>query len=401
MAEATIPFAQRILRLKPSATRAMADKAAQAKAAGKKVISFTTGEPDFPSPDAAKEYALKAIQDNETKYTATPGLKKLQSAIIDYYKARHGLTFEPKGVLVGAGAKPILFETIAALVDPGDEVIVTTPAWVSYVEQIDVFDGVPVLVDTTANNFMPRIEDIKAAVTDKTVAIMLNTPHNPTGAVFSREFMRELCLLAKEKGFIVINDEIYEQLTYDGTRYVNPLVDTPEARDVVLTINGVSKTYSMTGWRIGFAVGPAKLIAKIGNIQGHNTSCASSVSQWAAVGALRHAQPDADRMVAEYAKRLDYVYGEISTMPHVRLSKPKGAFYVFIDVRPCIGKTFEGQAITDDITFCTTLLEHGLVALVPGTAFMCAGFARMSYASSMEELRQGMANLRAFLEKLA
>lgn len=400
MTQTTIPFAKRVLRLKPSATRAMADKAEQAKAAGKQVISFTTGEPDFPSPDVAKEFAVKAIHENKTRYTTTPGIKELRAAIIEYYKERHSLSFEPNEILVGAGAKPILFEAIGALVDAGDEVIVPTPAWVSYIEQIEVFDGVPVLVDTADNGFAPRIEDIRAAVTDKTVAIMLNTPHNPTGAVFSREFMRELCLLAKEKGFVVINDEIYEQLTYDGVRYVNPLADVPEARDVVLTINGVSKTFAMTGWRIGYALGSAKLIAKIATLQGHNTSCACSVSQWAAVGALRHAQPDADRMVAEYSKRLDYVYGEISTMPHVRLTKPKGAFYVFIDVRPCFGKRFEGTAITDDITFCGLLLEHGLVALVPGTAFLAPGFARMSYASSMEDLRQGMALMRGFLEKL-
>lgn len=393
-------LAKRMLRLKPSATRAMADKAIQAEAAGKKVISFTTGEPDFASPPAAKEYALKAIHDDRSHYTPTGGIPELKQAIAEYYETRHNLKFAPGEIIVGAGAKPILFEALGALLDAGDEVIVPTPAWVSYVEQIDVFDGKAVLVDFAATGLTPRIEDIAAAVTPRTKAVLLNSPHNPTGAIFPRAFMSDLCRLAREKNFMVINDEIYEYLCYDAEGYTNPLNDVPEARDVLLTVNGVSKTFAMTGWRIGYALGPKEFIAKMTSLQSHMTSCASSVSQWAAVGALKEALPDADRMLEEYRKRMEYVYGELSTMPLVKVAKPKGAFYFFVDVRGCLGKSVSGVTVTDDVVFCELLLEHGLVGMVAGAAFLCPGYARMSYATSMDNLRAGMANLRSFLERL-
>jgi len=392
-------FSQRLMRLKPSATRAMADRAAKLKAEGRKVISFTTGEPDFPSPPAAIEYARKALDENKIRYTTTSGTSELKAAIIKYYQERHGLAYSPDEIIVSAGAKSVLYEALGALVDSGDEVIVPTPAWVSYVEQVDAFDGKAVLVDTSNNGFMPRIEDVENALTAKTVAIMLNTPHNPTGVIYDRVFMRDLCRLALQRNFIIINDEIYERLTY-GQRYTNPLTDVPEARDVVLTVNGASKTYAMTGWRVGFALGPVKLINKINVLQGHITSSVCSVSQKAAVGAILHAQDYVEDMVKEYARRRDFLCREIASMPHVSLTEPKGAFYAFLDLRPAIGKRYENEVIADDNAFCELLLEHGLMALVPGTAFLAPGFARLSYAVSMEELRTGMDSLRAFLTAL-
>lgn len=391
-------FSDRLLRMKPSATRAMADKAAQLESEGKRIISFTVGEPDFPSPKAANDAAIEAILRGESHYTATGGSKELKQAVIAYYRERHGVTFSPKEILAGAGAKPLIYEAFGTLVNPGDEVIVPTPAWVSYVEQVDVFDGKSVLVDTTDAQFRLSLEAVERAVTPKTVAIIVNSPQNPSGVMYSREFMAGLCRLAMQRDFMVINDEIYERLTY-GTRYVNPLADAPETRDHVLTINGASKAFAMTGWRLGYAMGPAALIGKMATLQGHITSCPSSISQWAVVGGLQNAEADVEAMREEYEKRMEFVYGELSTMPHLSVTKPEGAFYFFIDVRPSYGKKSGGTAIIDDQSFCAALLDHG-VALVPGVAFLAPGFARLSYACSMDNLREGLGLMRSFLKSL-
>lgn len=391
-------ISDRLMRIKPSATRAMTDLAAKRKAEGHKVITLTIGEPDFSSPQAAFRYAEKAMKDGYTHYTATTGIKELREAIIDYYKERHGVTFAQNEICVGAGAKPILFEAFGALVNAGSEVIIPTPAWVSYVEQIDIFDGKPVLIDTCGTGFIPDLTAIENAITDRTVAILINSPQNPTGVVYSREFMANLCRIAQKHDIILISDEIYEQLTY-GTQYVNPLADVPDAKNNVLTINGVSKAYAMTGWRIGYAAGPAELIGKMAVIQGHMTSCPSSIAQWAAVGAIREGAEETRAMVEEYGKRMEFVYGELATMPHIAVTKPAGAFYFFIDVRPSYNKKSGETIITDDMAFCMELINHG-VALVPGSAFMAPGFARISYAASMDMLREGMDLLRRFLQSL-
>jgi aspartate aminotransferase len=394
----TMKFSDRLLRMKPSATRASADRVAELKAQGKRIISFTVGEPDFPSPQAAYDAANDAMKIGATHYTATQGTMDLRKAIIDYYKDRYGIDYSPKEICVGSGAKSLLFEAFGVLVNPDDEVVIPIPAWVSYFEQVDVFDGKCVRVDTTNENFKPSLETIERAITPRTVALVVNSPQNPTGIMYSREFMAGLCRMAMEHDFVLVNDEIYERLTY-GSRYVNPLTDVPEAREHVLTINGASKAYAMTGWRLGFALGSTELIAKMATLQGHITSSASSISQWAVAGAIRNAQDDVESMRAEYAKRMEYVYSELSSMPHIRVNKPKGAFYFFIDVRPCIGKNSKGIAIGDDQAFCTALLDYG-VALVPGVAFLTPGFARLSYACSMDELKEGLGYLRAFLDDL-
>lgn len=392
-------FSDRLLRMTPSATRAMTDMAAKRKAEGLPTVTLTIGEPDFPSPQAAFRYAEKAMREEHTHYTMTTGITELREAIAEYYQNEHGVNFGLNEICVGAGAKPLLFEAFGALVNPGSEVIVPTPAWVSYVEQIDVFDGKSVFIDTCDTDFIPDLTAIENAITDKTVAILLNSPQNPTGVVYDRKLMADLCTLARNKGIFLINDEVYEQLTY-GVRYVNPLADVPEAKGHVLSINGVSKAYAMTGWRIGYALGPSALISKMATMQGHITSCASSVSQWASIGAIREGDAEAKAMVAEYGRRMEFVYGELASMPGIRVRKPSGAFYFFIDVRPSFGKAANGTTITDDVAFCTELMAHG-VALVPGTAFMSPGFARISYATSMETLREGMRLLRSFLEILA
>ena len=392
-------FSDRLLRMKPSATRATADKAAHLAAEGKRIISFTVGEPDFPSPPAALEAANTAMREGHTRYTATGGIGELKKAVAEYYKERHGVSFSGKEICVGAGAKPLIYEALGVLVNPGDEVIVPVPAWVSYMEQIDVFDGVVRTVDTTVTDFMLTAEAVEKAVSPRTVALIVNSPHNPTGAVYGREELAKICRLAVKHDFVIINDEVYERMTY-GVRHVNPLADVPEARGRLLSVNGASKAYAMTGWRIGFALGPEALIARLGTLQGHITSSACSVSQWAVAGAIRNAQNDVERMVAEYARRMEFVYAELAAMPHIKVIRPQGAFYFFLDLRASYGKKAGDVLIGDDQSFCAALLDYG-VALVPGAAFAMPGFARLSYACSMDSLREGLSLMREFLSGLS
>ena len=394
-------ISQSLLHMQPSATRAVAEKAKELKANGVPVVSFTTGEPDFNSPEASVRYAARAMAEGNTFYTATAGIKELQNAIIDYYDDRFGLKYENDQVIIGAGAKPLIFEALGAIVDPGDEVIITAPSWVSYVEQIKFFDARPVIVETTEKTFTIDPDRFRAAITDKTVAIILNSPNNPSGVVYDQKTMEFICDLAMQHDIMIINDEIYERITFDGFDYRNPLCFTPEAREHVLTINGVSKAYAMTGWRIGFALGPKQLIKKMGALQGHLTSGACSIAQWASLGAIRESQKDVETMAAEYQKRKDIVTAELDQFPLISYAEPQGAFYVFLDIRETIGKSAGGNTITDDMVFSQELLERGHVAVIPGTAFLLPGHVRISFATSEKEIRSGMKQMKAFLESLS
>lgn len=390
----------RVNQIKPAATRAITDISNAMKEQGIKTISLAMGEPDFPTPEAGIQYAIKAMHDGHTHYTPTQGIAELRKEIAKYYKNRFGLDFKLTQITTGTGAKLLVYEALGVLIDPGDEVIVITPAWVSYVEQIRLLNGVPVLVDTSKNNFQPDIGDIRAAITDKTVAVIVNSPNNPTGAVYRDDFWIDLCQLAIEKDIVIINDEIYERLCYER-EYVNPLQLCPQAANHVITINGVSKSYAMTGWRIGFAVGCENLISKMIKFQGHLTSGPSSIAQWASVGAIREAQDEVERMKEKYLERRNYVLDRLALMPYLKTQKPEGAFYIFTDISGCYGLKCNGKEITDDISFCALLLEHCAVALVPGSAFLGKDHVRMSYAASIEELSNAMDKVSQFLAELA
>ena len=390
-------LSQRLLRLKPSATRALAEKAKALKAEGVPIVSFTTGEPDFRAPEASVRYAAEAMAQGKTFYTATAGLNELKTAVRDYYARRFELAYETDQIIIAPGAKPLIFEALGALIDPGDEVILAAPSWVSYVEQIRFFGGTPVIVESRKGSFELDMEKIRCAVSPKTAAIIVNSPHNPTGVIYGRETMTALCSLAQQHDFMIINDEIYERITFDGVSYQNPLCYFPAAQNNVLTINGVSKAYAMTGWRIGFALGPKELVKKIGALQGHLTSSACSVAQWAAVGAIREAQPAVEAMVAEYQRRKNLVVAEMDAMPLVSYAEPKGAFYVFMDVSQTFGKSTAAGQISDDVVFARQLLELGHVAVVPGSAFLYPGYVRLSFATSRENIKTGMQRIKAFL----
>jgi len=393
-------LSQRILGIKPSATFAVDAKAKELTNQGKDVISFGAGEPDFISPPAAFAYAREAMDKGETHYTPTPGIPELREEICTYYKKRFGVEYSPAQVVVGCGAKPCIYEALAAIVDPGDEVIVLAPTWVSYIEQIQLLDGKVKVVDTQDKGFIPALEEVEAAINDKTVAILLNSPSNPTGVMLDPETIKGIGRLAIKHDIWLIWDEIYERLVYGDVKHYNAVQLLPELISRTIIINGVSKGYAMTGWRIGYVIAPKELAAKINAFQSHLTSNPSSVAQWAAVGAMREAEADVLRMRDIFNQRRDLICNLLSQMPYITFPKPDGAFYVFVNVQACIGKKYGDKVIEDDISFCSALLDAELVAVVPGSAFLAPGYLRVSYASSPQVIEEGMRRLKRFLEKI-
>ena len=385
-------MSKRILEIKPSATLSISAKAKTMKAEGKPIISFSLGEPDFNSPECASKAAIDAINRGESHYTLNSGIIELRKEICNYYKRRFGLEYTPDEVLVAPGAKPLLYEALQMLVDPGDEVLLFSPAWVSYVEQVHLAGGKDVIVDTLKTDLIPTKEAIEAVLSDKTVGMIINSPSNPSGAIYNEETLKMIADVAREKDLWIIFDEIYERLVYAPAKHVNILNVAPDLRDKVIIINGASKAYAMTGWRIGYALAPKPLIAKMNTLQTHLTSTASSIAQWAAWGAVKDADPDVEKMREAFEERRKVILELVRSMPYVKVRDPEGAFYIFIDVRE--------SPIPDDIKFCEKLLEEKFVAAVPGAAFFAPGFVRFSYACSMENIREGMQRLKSFLQSL-
>jgi len=385
-------MSKRILEIKPSATLSISAKAKTMKAEGKPIISFSLGEPDFNSPECASKAAIDAINRGESHYTLNSGIIELRKEVCNYYKRRFGLEYTPDEVLVAPGAKPLLYEALQMLVDPGDEVLLFSPAWVSYVEQVHLAGGKDVIVDTLKTDLIPTKEAIEAVLSDKTVGMIINSPSNPSGAIYNEETLKMIADVAREKDLWIIFDEIYERLAYAPAKHVNILNVAPDLRDKVIIINGASKAYAMTGWRIGYALAPKPLIAKMNTLQTHLTSNASSIAQWAAWGAVKDADPDVEKMREAFEERRKVILELVRSMPYVKVRDPEGAFYIFIDVRE--------SPIPDDIKFCEKLLEEKFVAAVPGAAFFAPGFVRFSYACSMENIREGMQRLKEFLSSL-
>lgn len=393
-------FSDRITRLLPAATRVVSERAADMRRAGRDVLSLSTGEPDFVSPDAVMEAARAAIDAGHTFYTPAAGIPELRHAVADYYGTRFGLDYQPDEVMIGAGGKPLLFEACATLLNPGDEAILIAPAFVSYYEQVRLCDATPVVIQTNPETLDFSLDDIRAAITPRTRIIMLNAPNNPSGRIYGDDLIIGLCKLAMEHDLTIINDEIYERIVFDGHSYRNPLNLCPAARPHVLHINGASKTYAMTGWRIGFAIGPKPLIKKMTMLQGHNTSGACSIAQWAALGGLRHGQDDVERMRDSFEARKILITGRLDQMPMLRYIPPQGAFYVFVDMRATLGHRFGDIEIIDDSSFCEALLEGAGVAVIPGSAFLQEGFFRMSFATSEQIITDAMDRMAKFLSAL-
>lgn len=397
----SLSLSKKAMELHPSATLAVSALAKEMKAEGKPVIIFSQGEPDFVSPQPVLDAGRKAIDEGQTHYTASNGILPLRKAVAAYYKKHFNLEYAPNDILIGAGAKPILYCAMVAILDPGDEVILPTPAWVSYVEQIRLCGGREVLVECRDTKNVPLVERIKAAITPRTKCILLNSPNNPTGAVYDAETLKGIAQLALEHDLIIVNDAIYERLIYDNTKFTEIVEICPEVRDRTIIVNGMSKAFAMTGWRIGYALGPTKYIKAMGSIQGHITSNACTVAQYAALGGLKGADDvDVEKMRQQFAKRRELVFSILDKIPGITYAKPMGAFYVLVDMSALLGKKHGKTTLSDDVTFCSDLLKSKYVAVTPGSAFFANGTMRISYASSEDEIREGLKRIAEYVSEI-
>ena len=399
-----MPFiADRLNRIQPSLTIAIASKARQLKAAGRDVIGLSAGEPDFDTPQNIKDAAIRAIQAGETKYTDVAGTPALRKAVAAKFLRDHGIEYKPEEIIVSTGGKQVIFNCMLATLNAGDEVIIPTPCWVSYPDIVTLADGKPVLVPSGQNHgFKLRAEALEAAITPRTKWLFLNNPCNPTGAAYSAAELRPICdVLLRHPHVWVFTDDIYEKLAYDGFEPATPVAVEPRLKDRTITMNGCSKAYAMTGWRIGYAGGPASVIKAMDKLQSQSTTNASSISQAAAVEALNGPQDSIEVMRKVYRERRDLVVDLLNAAPGITCHKPEGAFYVFPSVHGCIGKTSRtGLKITDDESFVTALLEEEGVAAVHGTAFCFPGHFRISYATDTESLREACKRIQRFCQGL-
>jgi len=382
-------LANRLSSVKPSPTLSINSKAKEMKAAGRDVISLSVGEPDFDTPDHIKDFAIKAIKAGETKYTDVPGTMALRKAICAKFERENGLTYAPDQVIVGTGGKQILFNAMMATVNPGDEVIIPAPYWVSYPDIVYLAEGTPVIVPTdAANGFRLSPEVLDKAITPKTKWLILNSPSNPTGAAYTEAQLRALAdVLLNHPHVWILADDIYEHLVYDNFQFRTIVQVEPKLMDRTLTMNGCSKAFSMTGWRIGFAGGPKQLIKAMGDLQGHSTSNASSISQAAALGALTSPIDFLNEWRKSFQERRDLVVGLLNKAPGISCAKPEGAFYVYPSCAGLIGKTTpQGKVLATDEDVVTYFLESEGVAAVHGAAFGMSPYFRISYATSPEVL---------------
>jgi aspartate aminotransferase len=395
--------AERLDRISASQTIAIATKARAMKAAGRDIISLSAGEPDFDTPQNVKDAAISAIQAGETKYTDVAGTMTLRKAVAEKFRRDSGLDYKPEEIIVSTGGKQIIFNAMVATLNAGDEVIIPSPCWVSYPDIVALADGTPVIVPCGQNHgFKLRPEDLEAAITPKTKWFMLNNPCNPTGAAYSAEDLRGICdVLLRHPDVWVFTDDIYEKLAYDGFKPATILEVEPKLRDRTVTMNGCSKAFAMTGWRIGFAGAPLGMTKAMDKLQSQSTSNTSSVSQAAAVEALNGPQAFIGEMVKVYEQRRNLVVDMLNGAPGLVCQKPEGAFYVFPSVHGCIGKTSKGGAkISSDEDFVIALLEEEGVAAVHGSAFMYPGHFRISYATDTESLREACTRIQRFCQGL-
>ncbi|MDH4162086.1 MAG: pyridoxal phosphate-dependent aminotransferase [Nitrospirota bacterium] len=394
-------IAKRAQAIKPSPTLAMAAKAKAMKAQGIDVVDFGVGEPDFDTPENVKLAGIKAIEAGFTKYTPAGGTDELKDAVVEKFKKDNGLSYEKSQVLISCGAKHSLYNIAEAIFDPGDEVIIPSPYWVSYPDQVLLNDATPVIVETTeAEGFRISAEKLEKAVTKKTKAIILNSPSNPTGLAYDRKTLEAIAAVAVKHKIYVISDEIYEKLVYDGFTHTSIASLGPEIKDLTIVVNGVSKSHCMTGWRIGYAAGPKDVITAMANIQSQSTSNPTSISQKAALEALKGTQDFLPVMNKEFDKRRKYMVERLNKMPGTSCIMPVGAFYAFPNVAKLYGKAAAGKVIGNSGDMAAYLLEEAKVALVSGDSFGADAYIRLSYATSLETITKGMDRMETALAKL-
>lgn len=394
-------ISMRCRALSPSATLAVDAKAKAMRAEGINVIGFAAGEPDFDTPVAVRSAFKDALDRGQTRYTPVAGTLELRTAIASRMLNDHGLRYDMDEIIVCNGAKHALYNVFQAILNPGDEVIVDKPCWVSYPEMVRMAEGRPVFLNCPeSQGFLPSMEDLVKCISPRTKAFVLNTPSNPNGCVWTREQLQALADLAVEHDFYIIADEIYEKLVYDGVQHYSIATFGPPVKRHTILINGVSKAYAMTGLRIGYACGPKEVISAMTKYQSHATSGANAAAQHAAAVALTMDQGCVEEMRQAFEQRRNKLVELVNAIPGLSCRKPHGAFYVMMNIRQLMGKSIQGKVIDGSLSFAEALLEHAHVAVVPGVAFMAEGYCRLSYATSMENIIEGLRRIEAFVKEL-
>lgn len=395
-------LSKRISDIKPSPTLAITAKANAMRAEGRDVIGFGAGEPDFDTPDSIKQAAIRAIEAGFTKYTPVGGTDELKDAIINKLERDSGLNYKREEVVVSCGAKHTLYNLAQVLFEEGDEVLIPSPYWVSYIDIIVLTGARPVVIETkTEDNFKLQPKQLAQAVSSRTRAILLNSPSNPVGVTYTKEELEKFAEVVAAKGIMVISDDIYEKIVYDGIAFYSLASISPEMKKLTVVVNGVSKSYAMTGWRIGYAAGQEEVIAAVTKLQSQNTSNPTSIAQKAAVEALRGKQDSVALMVEEFEKRRNRIVRDLNEIPGVVCLMPQGAFYVFPDFSAFYGRSFGGKIIADSSDLAAYFLDEANVAVVPGGEFGHDNHIRLSYATSMDKIIEGVARIRRALNNLA
>lgn len=385
--------------ISPSITLAITAKAKKMKQEGIDVIGFGAGEPDFDTPDYIKEAAKNSIDSGFTKYTPASGIPELKEAVCNKLKKDNGLDYEVPEIIISCGAKHALYNAMQVICDEGDEVVLPVPYWVSYSEQIKVAGAKPVFVETReGDGFKITPEQLRKAITPKTKIFIINSPNNPTGSVYSKEELQLISNILVETGIYCISDEIYENIIYDGIEHISIASLGQEIKKLTLTVNGLSKAYSMTGWRIGYAAGPREIIKAMSNLQSHSTSNPTSFCQKASITALEGPKETQKTMVGEFIKRRNYIVERLNSIEGISCRKPEGAFYVFPNISKLLGKSYEGKEIKDSVSLSQILLDNAKIAVVPGAAFGADSYLRFSYAVSMENITKGINRLEEFVK---
>lgn len=387
--------------ISPSITLSITAKANELKAQGIDVVSFGAGEPDFNTPENIINAAIKAMQDGKTKYTPAGGILELKKTICKKFKQDNGLDYTPDQITISTGAKQCISNIFMAILNPGDEVLIPIPYWVSYPELVRLADGVPVFVETLEeNNYKYTIEDLEKAVSNKTKAILINSPNNPTGTIYNKEELIKIAEFAKKYNLLIISDEIYEKLIYDGEKHISIASLNDDAFKRTVVINGVSKTYAMTGWRLGYIAAPKEITKLMTSIQSHMTSNVNTIAQYAAIEALNGPVEDLNNMVKEFERRRNFMIDRLSKIQGVSIIKPSGAFYIMMNISSYFNTKFKGKEIKNSLDFSRELLEEEKVAVIPGAGFGLDKYIRLSYATSMDIIETGIDRIAMFIDKI-
>ena len=394
-------LSKKALSINPSPTMAIDSKAKEMKSQGLDVIGFGAGEPDFDTPEHIREAAFKAINEGHTRYTPAAGTLELKEAVAAKLKRENGLSYEPNQIVISNGAKHSLSNIFTALLNPGDEVMIPVPYWVTYPELVSLNDGVPVVLETSEdNNFKVTIEDLEKNTSNKAKALVLNSPCNPTGQIYSEEELHRIANFCSEHNIYIISDEIYEHLIYGNHRQTSTASFSEKAKEITIIVNGVSKSYAMTGWRIGYTASAPNIAKVMSSIQSHTASNPNAVAQKAALAALNGPQECVEEMRVSFDKRRKYMYEQVIAIPHLHALEPQGTFYMFVSIKETIGKTFNGTSISSSDDFSSLLLENQKVAVVPGTGFGAPNYIRLSFATSMDNIVEGLRRIGSFVDDL-